>query len=87
MRHMISCFLQGDWCQVNPNTCLGYYGVYTSANGSDVFYDYCGPVRGVCPSDSRILWRLVLSVVTQPPGTAAALQKAQGQTTASSARV
>jgi hypothetical protein len=26
---------------------LGYYGVYTSANGSDVFYDYCGTVRGV----------------------------------------
>uniref|UniRef100_A0A383VIB2 CBM1 domain-containing protein n=1 Tax=Tetradesmus obliquus TaxID=3088 RepID=A0A383VIB2_TETOB len=35
----------GDWCQVNPNTCLGYYGVYTSANGSDVFYDYCSAVR------------------------------------------
>ncbi|KAF6260820.1 hypothetical protein COO60DRAFT_1700160 [Scenedesmus sp. NREL 46B-D3] len=43
----------GDWCQVNPNTCLGYYGVYTSADDGDVKRK-CRVDFATCPDNSTV---------------------------------
>lgn len=38
--------LQGAWCPVDPNECLGYYSMYRTEKGKLRFFDYCVPVRG-----------------------------------------
>ena len=50
------CILQGAWCPVDPNECLGYYSMYRTEKGKLRFYDYCVPVRGELGPHTSCLW-------------------------------
>lgn len=42
--------VQGEWCAVDADSCPGFYGSYTAADGTVTYYDYCSSVRGERPN-------------------------------------